>query len=70
MLMQEERVKVLDAIIEEFLKPTPDESDLQLLFRKLNLEYTPDDLVNMKEIINSMDFVEDSKPLKKEDLDV
>ena len=63
--MQEEKVEVLDAIIEEFLKPTPDETDLQKLFQKLNLEYTPDDLLNMREVINSMDFVDSGKQSQK-----
>lgn len=60
----EKKAAVVDAIIDEYLKPTPDEKDLKRLFRELDIKYADDGIANMKAVLNSIDFIE---PNQKED---
>jgi hypothetical protein len=50
--------KVVEALIEEYLKPSPNKKDVKKLMEQLDIQYSQDDLVNMKAVLDTYDFVE------------
>lgn len=58
MTEQELKLKVIDDLIDEYLKSTPSRKDLKVLMKKLEIDYSMDELVNMKEVFNSIELIE------------
>ena len=55
---------IIEAIIDEYLKPQPNQSEVEALMKKLNIEYSNDDLLNMTKILNAIKFEFDSKEIE------
>lgn len=54
----EEKTAVVDAIIDEYLKPTPNEEDIKDLMEQLEIKYVNNGIANMSAVLNSVDFLE------------
>lgn len=54
----EEKTAVVDAIIDEYLKPTPNEKDIKELMEQLEIKYVKNGIANMNAVLNSVDFLE------------
>ena len=54
----EEKTAVVDAIIDEYLKPTPNEKDIKDLMEQLEIKYVNNGIANMNAVLNSVDFLE------------
>ncbi|MCB0407604.1 MAG: hypothetical protein KDD34_05320 [Bdellovibrionales bacterium] len=55
---------IIEAIIDEYLKPQPSPREVEALMKKLNIEYSNDDLLNMTKILNAIKFEFDSKEIE------
>lgn len=59
----EKKTEVVDAIIDEYLKPQPNEQDIQALMEKLDIKYVDSGIANMKAVLNCMGFDEEPADL-------
>ena len=61
----QKKTAVVDAIIDEYLKPSPNEKDVQQLMEKLEIEYSDNGLANMQAVLESMSFQEPAPKKRK-----
>ncbi len=57
----EKKTAVVDAIIDEYLKPRPNEEDIRQLMEQLKIKYADNSIANMNAILNYMDFEVDTE---------
>lgn len=54
----EQKSELVEKLLEEYLKPAPNKRDLKRLMKQLDIEYHSDDLVNMKAVLDTFNFIE------------
>lgn len=54
----EKKSAVVDAIIDEYLKSSPNEDDIRQLMEQLEVKYAGSGIANMKAVLSCMDFAE------------